>query len=125
MTIKSKEFEVTHLAMWVELINPCLQTSVSASMGTLCPDVEAAEEACTASAYEALKAHIAQDEQLFVSYSLELVKHKSRAHIQSVQHHKTQNAKGLGSGAQLFTLAPSSKQLLEHRAGLWYGRCPC
>lgn len=103
MTVKNKEFEVTHLAMWVELITPSLQSSVSASLGALCPDVEAAEEACAAAAYEALKAHIAQDEQAYVAYCLELSKHKSRAHIQSVQHHKTQNARGLGSGARLPT----------------------
>ena len=102
--------------MWVELINPSLQASVSASLGALCPDVEAAEEACTAAAYEAIKARIAQDEQAYVTYCLELVKHKSRAHIQSVQHHKTQNAKGLGSGAKLLTEGTSSRQTLEHRA---------
>lgn len=96
LTCKTKEFCVTRLALWQELIEPQLQNrgSASASLGIVPMDVEAAEEAAVAATYMELKARVARDEQDYVQYRMNVSKAVSRRHILQVQHHKAQNAKG-------------------------------
>lgn len=106
LSIKSVEFQLSHLAVWAELVAPKLASSTGAGaiFGSGALDVDQAEENAVEAGYREMVARIASDETEMLRWRLAKCHTDGRRHVLMVQHHREQNTKGTACTPRLFAL---------------------